>query len=109
MVKKIIKHSTCRRRVKGGSSVGPTFAHEHKRAGTNKKWRQTFTRGYVEQAFRRCSVKEKLLHGEANLPFLQRTDWKLISKGVKAEKKATERPVPPTVRSRVAAEMDDTC
>ena len=52
--------------------------------------------------------KEKLLHGEANLPFLQRVDWKLKSKGVKKAAKATERQIPPTVRSRVAAELDDT-
>ena len=107
LVKKIIKHATCRRRVKGGSSTGPAFAHEHKRAGSIKKWRQTFTRGYVEQTFRRCCVKEKLLHGEANVPYLQRTDWKLKRRGVKSEAKVKdERPIPPTVRSRVAAEME---
>ena len=105
LVKDIIKHRTCRRRVKGGTSgQGPAFAHTHTRA-TNS-WKQTFTRGYIEQAFRRCCVKEKLLHGEENQPYLQRHEWKLKNKGVKKEKVKTERAVPLTVRSCVEAEMD---
>ena len=105
LVKKLIKHSTCRRRIRGGTSgEGPAFTHAHKRG--IKKWRQTFSRGYIEQAFRRCCVKEKLLHGKANEPFLQRTDWKLKAKGVKSESKSTERVVPPTVRSCLAVEVD---
>ena len=105
MVKKIIKHNTCRRRVRGGShGAGPAFTHAHSRG--IKKWSQTFTRGYVEQAFRRCCVKEKLLHGEANKPYLQRADWKLKDKGIKKEREKTDRVIPPSVRSRVAAEVD---
>ena len=76
------------------------FAHEHKRG--IKKWRQTFGRGYIEQAFRRVCVSESLLHGEEDQPFLQRADWKLKDKGVKKEAKVNDRPVPPTVRSLVA-------
>mmetsp|Transcript_13807 Transcript_13807/g.29920 ORF Transcript_13807/g.29920 Transcript_13807/m.29920 type:complete len:207 (+) Transcript_13807:1497-2117(+) len=81
MVKKMIKHSTCRHRVRGdsSSSVGPAYAHEHKRG--DKLWRQTFRRGYIEQAFRRCCVRESLLHGEENVPFLQRSDYQLKQKG----------------------------
>ena len=51
-------------------------------------------------------MKEKLLHGQANKPYLQRADWKLKEKGVKAEQKTTAKAVLPTVRSRVAAECD---
>ena len=100
LCKHLIKHRTCRRRVKKDGSTS-----EHTRE--SKVWQQTFTRGYVEQAFRRCCVKEKLLHGEENLMYLQRTDWKLKQKGVKADVKVkAERPLPPTVRSLVEAETD---
>ena len=99
LVKHLIKDRTCRRRVKGEGS-----SSKHKRG--NSVWQQTFTRGYVEQAFRRCCVKEKLLHGEENQQYLQRADWKLKQKGVKSEKVKIERPLPPTVRSLVEAEMD---
>ena len=51
-------------------------------------------------------MKEKLLHGKANEPFLQRKDWKLKDKGVKSESKSKEREIPPTVRSCLAAEVD---
>ena len=106
MVKKIIKHSTCRRRTKGDCSTshGPRFAHAHKRG--EKTWHQTFTRGYIQQAFRRCCVRESLLHGEANEPFLQRQDWKLKTRGVKAESKSTEKSVPQSVRELVAKELE---
>ena len=86
----------------GGS--GPVFAHEHTRGVT--KWRQTFTRGYLEQAFRRVCVKGKLLHGEENQPFLQRADWGLKQKGVKSERQRSERDVAPTVRSCMALEAE---
>ena len=75
LVKKLIKHNTCRRRIKPNTST----AHQH----GDRRWQQTFTRGYLEQVFRRVCVKEKLLHGEANKPYLQRADWKLKKKGVK--------------------------
>ena len=98
MVKKIIKHNTCRRRVNRTGT-------EHKRG--EKKWSQVFSRGYIEQAFRRCCVKESLLHGEDNLPYLQRADWKLKQKGVKQESRAAkECEVAPTVRSRVCLECE---
>ena len=48
LVKKTIKHKTCRRRLRDE----PT-EHERKRlvGGANgKKWSQSFTRGYIEQA-----------------------------------------------------------
>ena len=98
-MKKLIKHNTCRRRVKGGAK-----SVDHRRGIS--KWKQSLSRGYIEQAFRRVCVKEALLHGQANQPFLQRRDWKLREKGVKSESKSTEREIPPTVRSSLAAEVD---
>ena len=98
MIIKIIKHNTCRRRM---TRMGST---NHIRG--EKSWKQVFTRGYIEQAFRRCCVSESLLHGEANEPYLQRADWKLKDKGVKQESKAKERMIAPTVRSRVAQDLD---
>ena len=106
LVKKLIKHNTCRRRVRGGSSGGggPVFAHEHTRGV--KKWRQTFARGHLEQAFRRVCVKGKLLHGEEDRPYLQRADWNMKQKGVKSEHKRTDRELPPTVRECMAREAE---
>ena len=46
-----------------------------------KKWWQNFRHGYIEQAFNRAVVKEKLGHGEANLPYLRRADWKRLTSG----------------------------
>ena len=79
MVKKTIKHLTCRRRLKDEATV-----HEGKRlaGGANgKRWRQTFTRGYVDQTFRRITVSESLRHGMENEPFLQRADHRRLATG----------------------------
>lgn len=56
--KKVIKHLTCRR-------------------NTSAKFRV----GYIEQAFRRLSVRSELLHGVDNMPFLQRKDALLLGLG----------------------------
>ena len=72
LVKKVIKHQTCRRRLRDEPSE-----HERKRlvGGANgKKWVQSFNRGYIEQAFRRVTVSETLRHGKENEPFLLRAD-----------------------------------
>ena len=100
LVKHLIKHRTCRRRVRGDSSA-------HTRGVT--KWQQTFTTHYIKQAFSRCCVKEKLLHGKANEPFLQRHDWRLKAKGVKKEKVQKEKVVSDTVRLRLQKEVDNDC
>ena len=47
---------------------------EHTSTSTGKMWKQTFRRSYVEQAFRRVSVRESLQHGSENAPYLQRAD-----------------------------------
>ena len=69
MLKKIIKFSTCRRRI----AEGPV---EHGRyAGSSaRRWKQTFKVGYIQQAFTRACVRESLQHGEENAPFRQRVD-----------------------------------
>ena len=56
--KKVVKHLTCRRKL------------------TSK-----YTRGYVEQAFRRLVVRSDLLHGPENEPYLQRQDARLLGMG----------------------------
>jgi hypothetical protein len=88
MIKHTIKTKTCRRRLRSAT---------HKRGEIT--WSQTFTRGYLEQAFRRCCAREALLHGEENEPYLSRSDWSLKEKALKAEQKVSERPVPPAIRS----------
>eukprot|EP00327_Prymnesium_parvum_P004280 CAMPEP_0182824034 /NCGR_PEP_ID=MMETSP0006_2-20121128/15076_1 /TAXON_ID=97485 /ORGANISM="Prymnesium parvum, Strain Texoma1" /LENGTH=277 /DNA_ID=CAMNT_0024951007 /DNA_START=450 /DNA_END=1279 /DNA_ORIENTATION=+ len=56
--KNVIKHLTCRRRL-----------------------RSDHGRGYIEQAFRRLAVRSDLLHGPENAPFLQRKDHRLLGTG----------------------------
>ena len=67
--KRTIKHLTCRRALRAGS----------------------FGRGFVEQAFRRLTVRASLIHGPENVPFLQRRDARLI--GVGRVSAAPSRPV----------------
>eukprot|EP00965_Chrysotila_dentata_P249173 6208761-Pleurochrysis_carterae.AAC.1 len=40
-------------------------------------WRQIFTGGYTEQAFRRVCVRASMIHGDANARYVQRKDKKL--------------------------------
>jgi len=76
MVKKLIKHTTCRRRVCGAQKMQHVSS-----ADSTKRWQQTFNRGYVEQAFRRVTVRESLQHGPENADFLQRADACRTAKG----------------------------
>ena len=75
VLKKLIKHATCRRRTSATQVFG------HRSANGRKLWTQTFKRGYIEQSFKRVCVRQELLHGEANIPFLQRADYDLKDKG----------------------------
>ena len=70
-IKHIIKDLTCRRRH--GNTVNHT-------RGENL-WRQSFNKGYIQQAFERVSVRHRLLRGEENQPFLQRQDARLLGQG----------------------------
>ena len=73
MVKKVIKHNTCRRRLQGEEAV----AH----VSSRRRWKQTFNKGYIEQAFARTCVREAIRHGEENAPFLQRVDARRAALG----------------------------
>ena len=77
MLKKIIKHTTCRRRLYKGEAT----EHKKKQGGSRKTWKQTFKRGYIEQAFRRAGVREALRHGTENAPYLQRIDAQRAATG----------------------------
>eukprot|EP00965_Chrysotila_dentata_P024558 813076-Pleurochrysis_carterae.AAC.1 len=76
MVKKIIKHLACRRRIKKTSSL---------RDNGNKQWMETFSRGYTEQAFCRVCVRADLIHGQANERYMQRQDHRLKNSGKAAK------------------------
>ena len=56
--KRTIKHLTCRRAIGSG-----------------------FRRGFIEQAFRRLTVRAGLIHGPENEPFLQRRDARMLCVG----------------------------
>jgi hypothetical protein len=73
-IKCIIRHTTCRRR----SSRGKTA---HVSRDGKKLWYSTFSRGYVEQAFRRVCVRANLIHGDANARYLQKADCSLLNQG----------------------------
>ena len=80
MVKKLIKHSTCRRRVTG---IEPKTHGKRVGGGTaTRRWKQHFNVGYIQQAFKRACVREALRHGEENAPFLQRIDAIRAATGV---------------------------
>ena len=94
MVKKIIKFTTCRRRLAGAQQV------EHKSKLSGKIWMQSFRRGYIEQAFRRVTVRESLQHGVDNAPYLQRTDArrKTVGKANTYKKLKEDKPDASTMR-----------
>ena len=98
MVKKTIKFNMCRRRVTGAQQI------EHKRMSTGKIWKQTFRRGYIEQAFRRVSVRESLQHGADNAPYLQRADAVRTTMGKASvyKKYKDDVPTPATMRDLCA-------
>ena len=77
-LKKTIKEKTCRRRVIQGSVDHVTKDTD---GSIIKTWKQTFKSGYIQQAFTRAVVKEKLGHGAENEPYLQREDWKRLRSG----------------------------
>ena len=69
MVKKLIKHSTCRHRL-----TGKGVEHRSYAGSSDRRWKQTFTKGYIQQAFTRTCVREAIRHGEENAAYLQRVD-----------------------------------
>ena len=77
MVKKLIKHSTCRRRL-----TGKGVEHRSYAGSSDRRWKQTFTKGYIQQAFTRTCVREAIRHGEENAAYLQRVDAIRAATGV---------------------------
>ena len=77
MFKKTIRHLTCRRNIEQSAT-------NHSRG--NKQWQQVFTKNYITQSFERVAVRETLIHGEANQPYLQREDNCLLTHGTAAGK-----------------------
>jgi hypothetical protein len=84
MVKKLIKHSTCRRRV-----TGEAVQHRPRLSGTasTRRWKQTFKVGYIQQAFTRACVRESLRHGKENEKYLLRVDAVRAATGAAGSKR----------------------
>ena len=80
--KKTIKHLTCRRSITRG-----------------------FTRGFIEQAFRRLCVRSDRLHGPENAPFLLRQDHVVLGTGRLGSGHATVCGPCHSVRVKVEQEM----
>ena len=78
-----IKERTCRRRVLVGSTE---HVQKYSNGARTRSWKQTFRVGYIQQAFTKGCVKERLRHGVENIPFLQRDDYKRLVQG-KTQKK----------------------
>ena len=91
-LKKTIKHLTCRRHIRQGST-------EHTCKARDKNWQQTFTKGYIEQAFTRATVSESLKHGPENEPYLLRRDARQTSTGKEYIYKKWQREMPQPMRS----------
>ena len=73
-LKKVIKHLTCRRRHAPAEQTTEHRRQAGSRLSGRQLWKQSFTRGYMQQAFTRMCVSEALKHGEENAPYLQRPD-----------------------------------
>ena len=66
--------------------------HESRKPGRNARWRQSFTVGYIQQAFTRLTVSERLRcdTGADNQRFLQRADWARMNNGkISAKRKGS--------------------
>jgi len=99
MTKKLIKHSTCRRRIVDNGRTTP-----HRKG----LWKQTFKVGFIQQAFTRACVRESLRHGEDNVAYAQRRDRLLTTLG-KASfcKKLVEEEAPRRSIYSLAKELRD--
>jgi hypothetical protein len=91
-MKKTIKHLTCRR---NRSST----ATQHTSKAGKSKWKQVFTKGYIEQAFSRGCVSESLKHGEDNRPYLQVKDARMKAAGKANVYTKFSEVAPPAMRS----------
>eukprot|EP00965_Chrysotila_dentata_P081733 2698262-Pleurochrysis_carterae.AAC.1 len=99
MLKKMIKHLTCRRRINKSGSL---------RDNGKKEWLETFRRGYTEQAFRCVCARADLIHGKANVRYMQRTDYRLKNTGRAAKASTNQAEVTGPLLSIVQACSADT-
>ena len=106
MFKKLIKHSTVRRRLKGDEMTHKSKATAQVSA---RRWKQTFNKGYIQQAFTRACVRESLQHGEDNRPYRQRKDVRRTSTGKASNcrKGAEESPAPMRAITELCAELPE--
>ena len=72
------REKTCRRKVLFGNTE---HVQKDGEGHVTRRWKQTFKSGYIQQAFTRGVVKEKLGHGAENVPYLQREDHKRLRTG----------------------------
>jgi hypothetical protein len=104
MLEKIIKHSTCRHHLCG------EVAYEHGVKATaiakERRWKQTFKVGYIQQAFTRACVREALRHGPENAQFLQRVDAQRTNTGIVAPHKKFMAVTPQPIKSMVSLTME---
>ena len=108
MAKKFIKHATCRRRrVMGAEQT--THGHTASAQATEKRWKQMFNWGFIQQAFTRLCVRESLQHGADNRPFMQRADAKRKSMGVASVSKRNKSTPEAPIKSIVTAVREHTC
>ena len=107
MFKKLIKHSTVRRRVMGDKVT--THNPKATAQASERRWKQTFNKGYIEQAFTRACVRESLQYGEENAPFRQRADVRRTSTGkaTLGRKGAHESPAVMRPLTEVCAELPE--
>ena len=101
MVKTIIKTATCRRRI-STETQHTTGIHANRR-----RWRQSFTKGYIEQAFNRVSARELLRSdtSDANVAYLQRQDYRRLSTGVETIASHRQRGVAATPSGSIHAAL----
>ena len=74
-----------------------------------RRWKQTFNKGYIQQAFTRACVRESLQHGEDNRPYRQRKDVRRTSTGKASNcrKGAEESPAPMRAITELCAELPE--
>eukprot|EP00965_Chrysotila_dentata_P055149 1830482-Pleurochrysis_carterae.AAC.2 len=76
-----------RRSCDACESFGAACKHVIKKLTCQRHISATFTRGYIETAFKRACVYASLIHGAANAPYLQRNDASLMRTGRTAKGK----------------------
>ena len=69
-------------------------------------WKQSFTKGYIQQAFTRMCVSEALRHGEENAAYLQRRDVLRQTTGLGNVKVEREHQVRKSIRDCMLADAN---